>query len=51
MRSGYDNDSIVLPSLIMGDYDDLAVIKEPKTTQNRNADIFKLTTHSLILEE
>jgi hypothetical protein len=51
MRSGYDNDSIVLPSLIMGDYEDFAVIKEPKTTQNRNADIFKLTTHSLILEE
>jgi hypothetical protein len=51
MRTGYDNDSIVLPSLVMSDYEDLAVIKEPKTTKNRNADIFKLTTHSLELEE
>ena len=32
MRTGYDNDPIFLPSLIMGDYVDLAVIKEPKTT-------------------
>ena len=35
----------------MGDYQDMAVIKEPKTTKNRNADIFKLTTPSLVLEE
>lgn len=41
MRAGFDSDSLFLPSLIVGDKDDIINMNyQPKTTSNKKSNIF-----------